>query len=90
MNVDKKLLPAPKQSYNEDMFSEEDTVKLIHITTINVHQQNFTKGKMQNKILKMHFNFGKFISNLLICNGYLQMENNNKLFSTALNQVKET
>ena len=37
MNVDKKLLPAPKQSYNEDMFNEEDTVKLIHITTINVH-----------------------------------------------------
>lgn len=44
MNIDKKLLPAPKPSYTEQHFDDSETARLIKITTIDVLNSNFDKG----------------------------------------------
>lgn len=44
MNIDKKLFPDPKPSYNEERFLDDENVKLIKITTVDVNRKMNNKG----------------------------------------------
>lgn len=48
MNIDKKLFPAPKPSYTEKRFENDDCVKMVKITTIDVFHSISNKSNLFN------------------------------------------
>ncbi|EAS02647.1 hydrolase of the alpha/beta superfamily protein (macronuclear) [Tetrahymena thermophila SB210] len=70
MSLEKKLFPAPKPSYSEERFQDDECVKLIKITTVDVNHQIINKDssfhELQMPLLVFPFKEEEDSSNIVL------------------------